>query len=155
MLESNIQLLLKKSRKDSLQQAPPRWELVQTLKARTEKLLSVPICCTSNCARHLTTWEWMERHLLPFRQHLTPSPGLLLTQSTLTASTSGEGKEKNQIPLSRKYYMGSVTHVEMVGRTLKTKVSGSDCVVNRSVYIFKGYVKVYEAKSPGLGWVAG
>lgn len=51
--------------------------------------------------------------------------------------------------------MGSVTHVEMVGRTLKTKVSGSDYIVNRSVYIFKGYVKAYEAKSPGLGWVAG
>lgn len=127
LLESNAHLLLKTGRKDSLQKAPPRREVAQTLKAKAETFLSVPYVAPVIVPDILPPEDgWKDICFLSESALHRVLGSCWLSSLSLTASTSGEGMEKTQIPLSSQYYMGSVALVETVGGTPKTKVLSSD-----------------------------
>lgn len=128
--ESNAHLLLKTGRKESLQKAPPGWEVAQTLKARTETLLSIPYIAPVIVPDILPLEDaWKGICFLSDSALHRALGSCSLSPLSLTASISGDGKERN---FSSKYYVGSVAHVEVVGGTPKPKVSGSDYIVSRS-----------------------
>lgn len=130
MLESKVHLLLKTDEKDSLQKAPPRQEVAQTLKAKTETLLSVPHVAPV-IVPDISSPEDRWKDICFLSECLTLSAGLLLTlASFFNHFCFRRGEEKGQIPLSSNYYTSSMAHVEMVDGTTKTKVSGLDYIVS-------------------------
>lgn len=95
MLESNAHLLLKTSKKDSLQKAPPRQEVAQTLKAKTETLLSVPCVAPAIVPDILPPEDrWKGICFLSDSALHRALGSCSLSPLSLTASASGEGKKK-------------------------------------------------------------
>ena len=153
MSESNGHLPLKTGRKYSLQKAPPRWEVAQTLKGRTEMLLSVPYVSPVIVPDILPPeYEWKDICFLSDISLHQAMGSCSLSPLSLTASTSGEGKEKNQEILHGQCGLCRDCWWDTQNQSCRFRLY---CQQVSRYLEGMFHVEVYEAKSPGCYWVAG